>query len=115
MLRSNLFVGIEIVIIAKRNRNGGGTMAPLKANPETVARLVADLNTQGYWPTPLVAASHPYSGPGPATPTPGDYSQTHVGDAWDTSPYPTDKPVMGISTSAFIKNMGVLISAVDGG
>lgn len=100
---------------ATSDLNGGGTMAPLKANPETVARLVADLNTQGYWPTPLVAASHPYSGPGPATPTPGDYSQTHVGDAWDTSPYPTDKPVMGISTSAFIKNMGVLISAVDGG
>ncbi|HQT55070.1 MAG TPA: hypothetical protein PKX06_16575 [Phenylobacterium sp.] len=90
-------------------------MAPLKASPETVARLVADLNTEGYWPTPLLATSHPYKGPGPKTPTPGDYSQTHVGDDFDTSPYPTATPVMGVSTSAFIKNMGVLISAVDGG
>ena len=95
--------------------NGGGSLAPLKASPQAAARLVSELNAEGYWPTPLVATSHPFSGPGPATPTPGDYSQTHVGDAWDTSPYPTDAPVMGISTSAFIKNMGVLISVADGG
>ena len=100
---------------ATSDLNGGGTLAPSQASPEAAARLVADLNAQGYWPTPLVAASHPYSGAGPKTPTPGDYSQTHVGDAWDTSPYPTDNPVMGISTSVFIKNMGVLISVVDGG
>ncbi len=32
-----------------------------------------------------------------------------VGDEWDTSPYPTASPEMGISTGAYIKNMGVLI------
>ena len=38
-----------------------------------------------------------------------DYAVTMVGDEWDTSPYPVNKPVMGISTGAYIKNMGVLI------
>jgi len=32
-----------------------------------------------------------------------------VGDEWDTSPYPVNNPVKGISTGAYIKNMGVLI------
>ncbi|WP_309643530.1 pectate lyase [Phenylobacterium sp.] len=101
--------------LATSDLNGGQSMAPLKASPQEAARLVADLNTEGWWPTPLVATSHPYKGPGPATPTPGDYATTHVGDAYDTSPYPTDTPVLGISTSAFIKNMGLLIGQLDAG
>jgi hypothetical protein len=32
-----------------------------------------------------------------------------VGDATDTSPFPTDKPEMGISTGTYIQNMGALI------
>ena len=43
---------------------------------------------------------------------PGDYSQTHVGDDTDTSPYP-DPKLMGISIEAYIRNMGILIRAVD--
>jgi hypothetical protein len=38
-----------------------------------------------------------------------DYAGTMVGDEWDTSPYPVKKPIMGISTGTYIKNMGVLI------
>jgi hypothetical protein len=44
------------------------------------------------------------------TPTPGDYSQTKVGDKYDTSPYPDPNPKIGISTGAFIANMATLIT-----
>ncbi len=81
--------------------------------PEKVAGLVRGLNAQGYWPTPLVATSHPYTGMTPPATSDGDYSQTHVGDMSDTSPYPTDKPVMGISTGTYIQNMAALIDYLD--
>ena len=77
------------------------------------AEAVRTLNAEGWWPTPLRATSHPFRGPGPATPTPGDYRTTHVGDASDTSPFPTDAPVTGISTSTYIANMALLIGALE--
>ena len=43
---------------------------------------------------------------------PGDYSQTYVGDETDTSPYP-DPKLMGISIEAYVRNMGILIRALD--
>jgi hypothetical protein len=39
---------------------------------------------------------------------PRDFSTTGVGDDTDTSPYP-DPKLIGISTEAYIRNMGVLI------
>lgn len=76
-------------------------------------KLVAGLNREGYWPTPLVATSHPYTGAAPPKTPDGDYATTHVGDATDTSPYPTDKPVIGISTGTYIQNMTTLIDWLD--
>jgi PelA/Pel-15E family pectate lyase len=87
------------------NAGGGGTPA----------EIVAALNAEGWWPTPLRATSHPYRGPGPATVTPGDYRTTNVGDDYDTSPYPTDRPVTGISTATYIANMARLIAELDAG
>ncbi|MBW3617204.1 MAG: pectate lyase [Proteobacteria bacterium] len=84
-----------------------------EAGGQSAAQLIAGLNPQGYWPTPLVQTSNPYRGPGPKTPTPGDYASTYVGDAWDTSPYPATTPAIGISTAAFIQNMKVLIRHLD--
>ncbi len=81
--------------------------------PAAVAKLVAGLNAQGYWPTPLVATSNPYTGATPPATADKDYSTTHVGDATDTSPYPTDKPAMGISTGAYVQNMTTLIDYLD--
>jgi len=40
---------------------------------------------------------------------PGDYSRTLVGDASDTSPYRDEARTIGISTSAYIRNMRALI------
>jgi hypothetical protein len=48
------------------------------------------------------------------TVTPGDFSQTHVGDETDTSPY-RDEKLIGISTAEYIRNMGILMRAVQGG
>jgi hypothetical protein len=77
--------------------------------------LIESLNAEGYWPTPLAATSNPYVGDGPAAPAPGDFSQTLVGDATDTSPYTTNQPLTGISTGAFIQNMSALLLSVDSG
>jgi PelA/Pel-15E family pectate lyase len=87
------------------NRGGGAGDAPTE---NRVAEVVAGLNAEGWWPTPLVATSNPYTGPGSATPAPGDYSMTRVGDATDTSPFITDNPPIGISVGTYIQNMAVL-------
>jgi PelA/Pel-15E family pectate lyase len=79
------------------------------APADKVQALTASLNREGYWPTPLVATSHPYTGATPPATPDGEYASVNVGDATDTSPYPTDKPVMGISTGTYIQNMGALI------
>ncbi len=84
------------------------------SGPSPAQALIRSLNREGYWATPLKATSNPYIGPGSATPTPGDYRSTNVGDAHDTSPYNTDNPVMGISTATYITNMATLIGALEG-
>jgi PelA/Pel-15E family pectate lyase len=78
-----------------------------------VETLIATLNREGYWPTPLTFTSHPYRGGGPATPAPGDYSQAYVGDDFDTSPYRASTPAIGISTRTFIHNMATLMQVVQ--
>jgi PelA/Pel-15E family pectate lyase len=80
-----------------------------------VEALVASLNDEGYWPTPLIFTSHPYRGDGPATPAPGDFAQTFVGDDFDTSPYQTSRPELGISTRAFVRNMATLMQVAESG
>ncbi|MBX3560872.1 MAG: hypothetical protein KF780_03570 [Sphingomonas sp.] len=77
-----------------------------------LAGIVAALNEEGWWPTPLATTSHPSSGPGPAEPAPGDHRETHVGDASDTSPYPDSEPATGISTATYIASMTRLIAAL---
>jgi PelA/Pel-15E family pectate lyase len=84
-----------------------------KPGADRIAELVNGLNDEGYWPTPLVAVSNPYIGDGDPTVTPGDYSQTRVGDTTDTSPYLTDNPVLGISIGSYIKNMATLMQGLD--
>lgn len=76
---------------------------------EQAAGLITGLNQQGYWPSPLYYTTNPYKGVAPISKVNNDYAATMVGDEWDTSPYPVDNPVMGISTGAYIKNMGLLI------
>ncbi len=92
-----------------------GLGAVQRPTSQRVQELVAALNAEGYWPTPLTATSNPYVGDGSATPPSGDFAQTLVGDASDTSPYVTDRPITGISTGTFIQNMSALLLSLDSG
>lgn len=95
--------------------SNAGSGAVERPSAERTRELVTSLSAEGYWPTPLTATSQPYAGdPGP-TPSPGDFSQTLVGDRFDTSPYVTDAPVTGISTGTFIQNMSALLLIADSG
>ena len=76
------------------------------------AKVVATLNAEGYWLAPLGYNSYPYKQDGSKAPRPGDYATTHVGDETDSSPYP-DPKLMGISIDAYVRNMGVLIRALE--
>lgn len=78
----------------------------------TATEVIASLSADGAWIVPLGTSSHPYKGPGPSTPAPGDFSRTHVGDDHDTSPFP-DPAIRGISTAAFIRHMSVLIRHLE--
>lgn len=92
-----------------------GSSAVQRPSSQRVRDLVSSLNADGYWPTPLTATSNPYIGNGSNTPAPGDFAQTLVGDASDTSPHTTDQPITGISTGAFIQNMSALLLSIDSG
>jgi PelA/Pel-15E family pectate lyase len=78
----------------------------------TVADAVAGLNAQGYWPARLGSTSHPFTRQGSPERATGDFSQTHVGDETDTSPFPDDTQV-GITTTAYLRHMAVLLRAVE--
>ncbi|MBL8545107.1 MAG: hypothetical protein JNL81_01510 [Hyphomonadaceae bacterium] len=92
-----------------------GAGAAQRPSSQRVQELIATLNAEGYWPTPLTATSNPYIGDGSQTPVEGDFSQTLVGDASDTSPHTTDQPVIGISTGTFIQNMSALLLSAGSG
>jgi Pectic acid lyase len=83
-------------------------------NIQTLATTsLSGLNTEGYWPAPLQMTSHPYRADGSTQVAKGDFVSTHVGDESDTSPYPDPKPVTGISTAEYMKNMNVLIQWLE--
>lgn len=90
----------------------GASVAPPPVDGAKLARVLADQGADGGWLTPLPYTSHPYAGPGPATPDGGDYATTHVGDRTDTSPFPDPAPVRGISTGVFLENAGLLVRTV---
>ena len=107
------FFTTRTIEVSDLNSNAGSA-ATEKPDADSVATLVSSLNEEGYWPTPLRAVSNPYIGDGDAVAVEGDYSQTRVGDASDTSPYITDDPALGVSLGSFIKNMSALMLAVEG-
>jgi PelA/Pel-15E family pectate lyase len=108
------FFTTQNIEVSDMNSNAGAG-AVQRPSAERVNELVSSLNADGYWPTPLTATSNPYIGDGSRTPPPGDYAQTLVGDATDTSPHTTDSPITGISTGTFIQNMSALLLSVDSG
>lgn len=93
--------------------NSTGPTTTERPTPSEIATIIGSLNDEGYWPTPLRAIANPYIGDGGAEVADGDFSQTRVGDASDTSPHIAENPVLGISISSFIENMSALILAID--
>ena len=94
--------------------------------PETeVQTIIAALVDGKYWTAPVPEIVNPYRGDGPSTPYAGTtYRSKHVGDIYDTSPYPADNPPEiapyvakakpeFIVTSNFISRMGRLISYIS--
>ncbi len=83
----------------------------LDASPKNAKEIITKLNSQGYWPTQLIAKTNPYLEKGDKKQvTPGDFSATRVGDIYDTSPYlDKESQVYGISVGVYIKNMNLLI------
>jgi len=107
------FFTTRTIEVSDLNSNAGA--AEIERPTESqIAELAEGLNDEGYWPTPLRAVSNRYIGDGDTEVAAGDYSQTRVGDASDTSPYVTDDPVLGISLGSYIQNMSALLQAVDG-
>jgi PelA/Pel-15E family pectate lyase len=88
------------------------SIKPAPAGDDSIRRLAETLNPEGYWPTPLRLTSHPYRGDGPRRITPGDFSESWVGDEFDTSPFFPAQPEVGISTSQFVNNMAELARSV---
>ncbi len=93
--------------------------------PETeVATLLNELGTRNYWTSPVPEIVNPYQGDGPKAPYTGTaYRSKHVGDVYDTSPYPADNPPevppyvkkdkpQFIVTAEWIRRMGRLIAFV---
>ena len=103
----------------------GAVMKTPEVPEADVQQLVEDLGTKNHWLTPLGQVTNPYRGDGPSTPYTGtEYMSKHVGDVYDTSPYDAqDPPViapytkkdrpLGVSTSAWVSNMGKLIAFVS--
>jgi len=77
------------------------------------SRLLGSLTPEGLWLAPLRMTSHPFVRQADSAPCAEDYSGTLAGDDTDTSPYRDPAPQEGISTATYIRNMGVLIRAVD--
>ncbi|MDB5886848.1 MAG: Pectic acid lyase [Polaromonas sp.] len=94
--------------------------------PQTEVRTIVDALVEGkYWTAPVPEIVNPYRGNGPAAAYTGTaYRSRHVGDVYDTSPYPADVPPdiapyvkrakpEFITTANFISRMGRLISFVS--
>ena len=102
----------------------GAVMATPTVPESEVATLLAELGTRNYWTSPVPEIVNPYQGDGPTAPYTGTaYRSKHVGDVYDTSPYPADNPPevppyvkkdrpQFIVTAEWIRRMGRLIAFV---
>ena len=102
----------------------GAVMATPAVPESEVSTLLTELGTRNYWTSPVPEIVNPYQGDGPTAPYTGTaYRSKHVGDVYDTSPYPADNPPeiapyvkkdkpQFIVTADWIRRMGRLIAFV---
>jgi hypothetical protein len=77
-----------------------------------VKELISTLDAKNRWLTKHAMISNPYIGDGQNKELTDEYATTNVGDKTDTSPFPDPSDKDYISTSAFIRNMSMLINYV---
>lgn len=100
----------------------GATMATPSVPESEALSLVDSLGNKRYWTAPVPEIVNPYIGDGPTAPYEGTaYRSKHVGDIYDTSPYPADNPPevppyvkkdkpQFIVTADWVRKMGRLIA-----
>lgn len=76
---------------------------------EMVNRVIHSLDKNGRWLVKHMMTSHPYSFNPIMSDTSNVYTSTFAGDLSDTSPFPDSSEQEYISTSAFIRNMKLMI------
>ncbi len=92
---------------------GMGRLRPGMQLP-SADEVVAALDDKGRWLVPLRQMSNPFKPLPKGMETESDittYTQTMVGDEYDTSPF-ENREVRGISTQAYIQNMTLLIRSL---
>lgn len=113
------YFSLDRIGVLDLQRDADHTVNPPRQ--DEVDQVIADLGEKNYWLSPADAVTNPYQGPGPTDPYDGRaYMSKHVGDVYDTSPYPASNPPevppyeptdppMVINTENFVDNMAVLI------
>jgi hypothetical protein len=79
---------------------------------KSIDTIIKSLNNSGYWLTPIKQISNvykEYTDEIDVKSSDKKFAETMVGDQFDTSPYTSEEPVMGISTATYINNMTQLI------
>jgi hypothetical protein len=102
----------------------GAKMTTPAVPQSEVDTLIEELGDKHYWTSAVPEIVNPFRGPGSTAPYTGTaYRSKHVGDVYDTSPYPADNPPeiepyvkkdkpQFIVTSDFIRRMGRLIAFI---
>ena len=104
----------DVAAQARRRYGAAGASTTRWPGPRgDAAAVAAQLNAQGYWLAPLGYNSHPYKRDGSKTPAarrlladPRRRRDRHVAVS-------RIQKLMGISIEAYVRNMGVLIRALD--
>jgi len=99
----------------ERKRNSRKGERQEESLERRVERIMKSITEEGCWLTPLTALSNPYKlCPEAEKRLSGEtcYQDTFVGDEYDTSCYPANKEVMGISTQVYVSNMAKLIQYI---
>jgi len=85
----------------------------VKSDEKQVKTIIGALDKDNRWLSKHVSISNPYSGDGQKEELTDEYASTNVGDETDTSPFQDQSDQDYISTSQYIRNMGILINYVN--
>ncbi|MDR2839772.1 MAG: hypothetical protein LBV75_00680 [Paludibacter sp.] len=108
---SPLYQSKRVPLVKYFTHAGGGRRGEMEVD---ITKIISSISPQGAWLSPLMFTSNVYV-ECPKQPASDDttYAKTRVGDKYDTSPYSSKEPVMGITTSTYMRNIMLLINYLD--